>query len=636
MTAGDVRRFTGRQRAALYLAGGGACTRCGAALTPGWHGDHQLAFTAGGATDVVNGLALCPGCNTALGAHDVTGAAITGLRDWQRTALAEYETTHPVDFLAVATPGAGKTRFAATVVHRLLAAGEISRVIVVVPTQRLKTQWADAVAGYGIALEPEWANSEGALPPGFHGVVVTYAQVAALPDLFRRHTSAAPAMVVLDEIHHCGEERNWGDAIRHAFIPARRRLALSGTPFRTDNNQIPFVSYVDGVGTPDHTYDYGQAVTDGVCRPVFFPRRGGRMEWATTGGQIIRATFDDVVDQKLRNQRLNTALSLTGDWIASVLDDAHTELTELRATDPTAGGLVLAKDVEHARGIADLLRRRHGVAPVLAVSDEPGSNAAIEHFAAGDAPWIVSVRMVSEGVDVPRLRIAVFATNTITELFFRQAVGRVVRVRDGGEDETASFYIPDDARLRQFAETIRQQREHVIGADPIDAVEPPAALGSRDGAPSAGAFQPIAAEAIDAGVIAHGTVVTPVELAHAAALKARTPETAALPTVAVALLLRAHDAGRPSATAPATGQPSVPAQEPAFRRRARLRQANNTAARRLAYRLGMEFAEVNRRLNAAIGVRGIKDASLEQLERRLSAAQAWGEAGSADDVPGAR
>jgi superfamily II DNA or RNA helicase len=563
----------------------------------------------------------------------VTGAAIPGLRDWQRTALAEYETTHPADFLAVATPGAGKTRFAATVVHRLLAAGEISRVIVVVPTQRLKTQWADAVAGYGIALEPEWANSDGALPPGFHGVAVTYAQVAALPDLFRRHTSAAPTMVVLDEIHHCGEERNWGEAIRHAFTPARRRLALSGTPFRTDNNQIPFVNYVDGVGTPSRTYDYGQAVTDGVCRPVFFPCRGGRMEWATTGGQIIRATFDDVVAQKLRNQRLNTALSLTGDWIASVLDDAHTELTELRATDPAAGGLVLAKDVEHARGLAELLRRRNGVTPVLVVSDEPGANAAIEHFAAGDAPWMVSVRMVSEGVDIPRLRVAVFATNTITELFFRQAVGRVVRVRDGGEDETASFYIPDDPRLRQFAETIRQQREHVIGADPADGAEPPGDNGhAGDSAPVAGAFQPIAAEAIDAGVIVHDTVVTPAEFTHAAELKARTPEAAALPTVTVALLLRAHDAERGAAAAPAAAHPPAPGHVPAFRRRATLRQANNTAAKRLAYRLGLEFAEVNRRLNAAIGVRSIKDATLEQLERRLAAAHTGAAACGLDDA----
>jgi superfamily II DNA or RNA helicase len=620
VTAGDSRRFTGQERAALYLAGDGICARCGDALQPGWHADHQLAFTAGGPTDVVNGAALCPACNATLGAHGVDDAPISGLRAWQRVALQKYELSDPSDFLVVATPGAGKTRFAATVLRRRLDAGAVSRVVVVVPTTRLKQQWADAAAPFGIALEPNWENGDGAFPPGFHGVVVTYAQVAALPPLFRRHASSAATLVVLDEIHHCGDDRNWGDAIRQAFGPARYRVALSGTPFRTDNNQIPFVHYVDGVGTPDHTYDYGEAVADGVCRPVFFPRRGGRMEWATTGGQIVRATFDDVVDERLRNQRLSTALSLTGDWVASVLADAHAELAGLRATDPTAGGLVLAKDQDHARGIADLLRARHGVNPVLVVSDEPGANTAIEHFADGDAPWIVSVRMVSEGVDIPRLRVAVFATNTVTEMFFRQAVGRVVRVRDGGDDETAHFYIPDDPRLRQFAETIRLQREHVIGEDP--------AAGERaagdGGAPAAGAFRPIAAEAIDAGVIAHGTHLTPAELEHAAELKARTPEAAGLPTVAVALLLRAHDADREpaeGAVVPVPGAPPVPV--PAFRRRQQLRKANNTTARSVAYRLGLEFADVNRRLNAAIGVRSIKDATIEQLERRLSAAHAW-------------
>jgi superfamily II DNA or RNA helicase len=620
----DPRSFSGAQRAALYLAADGRCESCGAPLEPGWHGDHQLAFTAGGATDVVNGAALCPGCNTALGARDVEGSPITGLRGWQRAALSKYELADRADFLVVATPGAGKTRFAATVIRRRLDVGAVGRVIVIVPTTRLKRQWADAVAPLGIALEPNWENSDGALPPGFHGVVVTYAQVAAQPALLRRHISAASTLVVLDEIHHCGEDRNWGDAIRHACTPARYRLALSGTPFRTDNNQIPFVNYADGVGTPDHTYDYGEAVADGVCRPVFFPRRGGRMEWATAGGQIVQATFDDVVDERLRNQRLNTALSLTGDWMASVLDDAHAELTELRATDPTAGGLVLARDVENARGIADLLHARHGVAPMVVASDDPGANTAIEHFAAGDAPWIVAVRMVSEGVDIPRLRVAVFATNTITELFFRQAVGRIVRVRDGGEDETASFYIPDDPRLRQFAETIRQQREHVIGEDPPHPAEP-GATGAGGTPSAAGAFQPIAAEAIDAGVIAHDTHLTPAELAHAAALKARTPAAAALPTAAVALLLRAHDADRGPAepAAPAVG----PATVPAFRRRHQLRQANNTAARRLAYQLGAEFADVNRRLNAVVGVRSIKAATIEQLEQRLSAAHSWAATG---------
>ena len=609
----EPRSFTSSQRAALYLAGDGRCADCQGALEPGWHGDHQLAFAAGGATDTGNGAALCPTCNLSRGARGKDDSVLSGLRGWQQDALQSYSQQFRQDFLVVATPGAGKTRLAAAIAHRLLTCGEVSRVVVAVPTQRLKRQWADAVAPYGVQLDPNWSNADGALPPGMHGVVVTYAQMAALPDLLRRHTTAAPTLVVLDEVHHCGEERSWGDAAQRAFGPARRRLALSGTPFRSDNNAIPFIAYTDGVGTPDVVYDYGRAVHDTVCRPVFFPRRGGRMEWATTGGQIITATFDDALDPRLCNQRLNTALALTGEWLPSVLRDAHAELTDLRTTDPTAGGLVLAKDQDHARGIAALLRAQAGVEPVVVVSDEPDANTLIEQYAAGDAPWLVSVRMVSEGVDIPRLRVAVFATNTITEMFFRQAVGRVVRLRPGNVEETATVFIPDDPRLRLFAETIREQRDHVIEADAEELLTPAADGGTRPTSP----FQPIAAEATDAGVIVGSTTITTAELAHAAALKAAAPEAAGLPTATLALLLRAHDAQQQGPAGAVLMQTSAVAPVPTFRRREQLRKANSTAARRLAYREGSDFADVNRRLNSVVGITSIRHATIEQLEARL-------------------
>ncbi len=274
----EPRTFNTTQRAALYLATDGQCAACGADLEPGWHADHQLAFSAGGATDSSNGAALCPACNLSRGARGTDERPLQGLRPWQSRALGTYLSQQGEDFLVVATPGAGKTRLAAAVAHRLLTTGTVSRVVVAVPTQRLKRQWADAVAPYGVDLDPNWSNGDGALPPGFHGVVVTYAQLAALPDLLRRHVSATPTLVVLDEVHHCGDERQWGDAARHAFGPARRRLALSGTPFRSDNNAIPFITYTDGVGTPDVVYDYGRAVHDGVCRPVFF--RAAAAAWS--------------------------------------------------------------------------------------------------------------------------------------------------------------------------------------------------------------------------------------------------------------------------------------------------------------------------------------------------------------------
>ena len=348
------------------------------------------------------------------------------LRRWQQEALKRFESSSGRDFLAVATPGAGKTTFALTACARALKDGRASRVVVVAPTQHLKHQWADAAEHFGLNLEPDWASSDGALPNDMHGVVVTYQQVAASP----RALSALSkeAFGILDEIHHAADSRAWGDGIRVALGRAARRLCLSGTPFRSDQNAIPFVRYRGDDAEPDYEYGYGEALADQrVVRPVYFPRIGGRMEWSSPDGSSYSAAFDDAIGCTLSSQRLRTALSLDNDWLPSVIEQAHRQLDHIRQTDPGAGGMVIAMDQDHARAIAELFRTRFGVRATVATSDDPDASEKIGRYARGESPWIVAVRMVSEGVDIPRLRVGVYATNTSTDLFFRQAVGRLVR-----------------------------------------------------------------------------------------------------------------------------------------------------------------------------------------------------------------
>ena len=93
----------------------------------------------------------------------------------------------------------------------------------------------------GIPLDPTFRNADGATARDFRGAVVTYAQVAAAPALHRAAPPTRRTLVVLDEVHHAGDALSWGDAVREAFEPAARRLALTGTPFRSDENPIPFV-----------------------------------------------------------------------------------------------------------------------------------------------------------------------------------------------------------------------------------------------------------------------------------------------------------------------------------------------------------------------------------------------------------
>ena len=369
------------------------------------------------------------------------------------------------DFLLVATPGAGKTTYALTIAKELLTRREILAVTIVTPTEHLKYQWAQAAKRFGIAIDPSYRNAQGKAGADFQGVAVTYAQVAAHPALHRGRTENRTTLVIFDEVHHAGDALSWGDAVKEAFDPAKRRLALTGTPFRSDANPIPFVTYVpeaDGSkrSASDYVYGYGPALSDGVVRPVIFLAYSGEMHWRTRAGDEISATLGTPMTKDQIAQAWRTALDPSGDWIQRVLEAADKRLTEVRRGMPDAGGLVIASDHETARAYAALLRRISGERPAVVLSDDPTASKKISAFAQSTARWMVAVRMVSEGVDVPRLAVGVYATSVSTPLFFAQAVGRFVRARKRGE--TASVFVPSVPTLLGFAAELEAERDHVV------------------------------------------------------------------------------------------------------------------------------------------------------------------------------
>jgi superfamily II DNA or RNA helicase len=389
------------------------------------------------------------------------------LRAWQRRALSRYLATKPTDFLAVATPGAGKTTFGLRVASELLADRSIEQITVVVPTEHLKHQWANAAALAGIALDSRFSNATGQTSRDYQGVVLTYAQVAAHPFRHRTRTENRRTLVILDEIHHGGDAKSWGDAIREAFTPAVRRLALTGTPFRSDDSPIPFVTYEAGGdgfarSKADHSYGYADALADGVVRPVVFLAYSGEARWRTSAGEEFTARLGEPLTAEQTGRAWRTALDPGGDWIPAVLHAADTRLSQLRSGGLSdAGGLVIASDQTTARAYAELLTVITGTAPALVLSDDPGSSARIAAFGAGDERWMVAVRMVSEGVDVPRLAVGVYATSASTPLYFAQAIGRFVRSRRSGE--TASVFLPSVPVLLDLASQLEAQRDHVLG-----------------------------------------------------------------------------------------------------------------------------------------------------------------------------
>lgn len=387
------------------------------------------------------------------------------LRAWQADALSTYLRQGPQDFLAVATPGAGKTTYALRVATELLGRGVISAVTIVAPTEHLKTQWADAAARVGIHIDPRFSNSSARHSHEYDGVALTYAQVASRPSLHRTRTQHEPTLVILDEVHHGGDNLSWGDAIREAFEPAVRRLALTGTPFRSDTSPIPFVTYEpdrDGIrrSAADYTYGYAEALRDGVVRPVLFMAYGGAMRWRTKAGDEIAARLGEPLTKDATAHAWRTALDPKGEWVPAVLAAADKRLTEVRRGVPDAGALVIASNQTAARAYAKILEGTTGRKPTVVLSDDAGASARIEEFSASDDRWMVAVRMVSEGVDVPRLCVGVYATSTSTPLFFAQAVGRFVRARRRGE--TASVFLPSVPVILEHAARLEDERDHAL------------------------------------------------------------------------------------------------------------------------------------------------------------------------------
>lgn len=389
------------------------------------------------------------------------------LRAWQRKALVEYLRRRTEDFTAVATPGAGKTTFALRIAAELLGDGTVEAVTVVAPTEHLKNQWADAAARVGVQLDSAFRNADVHSAADFHGAVVTYAQVGMAPQVHRRRTMTRRTLVILDEIHHAGDSRSWGDGVKAAFEPAVRRLMLTGTPFRSDDNPIPFVSYErggDGLlrSRADSVYGYSDALRDGVVRPVIFLAYSGETRWRTNAGEELAARLGEPMTQDLVAQAWRTALDPAGDWMPQVLRAADARLTVLRnAGMADAGGLIIATDQQTARSYAKLIEQVSGEKAAVVLSDDLGASARIATFGASDQRWLVAVRMVSEGVDIPRLAVGVYATSASTPLYFAQAIGRFVRARRPGE--TASVFLPSVPHLLGLASEMENERDHVLG-----------------------------------------------------------------------------------------------------------------------------------------------------------------------------
>lgn len=558
------------------------------------------------------------------------------LRAWQAEALEQYLTTEPRDFLAVATPGAGKTTFALRIATELLQAGVVRRVTVVAPTEHLKHQWADAAARVGIKLDPNFKNSQGRHGHGFDGVALTYAGVASKPALHAARTTAARTLVILDEVHHGGDALSWGDAVHEAFEGATRRLSLTGTPFRSDTAQIPFVEYergVDGIrrSKADYTYGYSEALRDHVVRPVLFLTYSGSMRWRTKAGDEVSARLGEPLTKDMTAQAWRTALNPDGEWIPSVIAAADRRLTEVRRTVPDAGAMIIATDQTDARAYAGHIARLTGKSPTVVLSDDDGASARIDEFSASDDRWLVAVRMVSEGVDVPRLAVGVYATSTSTPLFFAQAIGRFVRARKRGE--TASVFLPSVAPLLALANSMEVERDHALdrpltaeeqgeGYNPEDALVAQANRAEKGSDALQGTFEALEAQAsfdrvlFDGGEFGTGADVGSDEELDFLGLPGL------LDPDQVTTLLRQRQASQQSAKR-SKAQPAEDRAEMDHRKQAELRKELAQLVGAWSRKSGQPHGAVHTELRRRCGGPEVALADPKQLEARVSMLRGW-------------
>jgi len=604
-------------------------------LTSSWHADHIEPWSYGGETDVINGQALCPICNLKKGDKTQVESK-KPLRKWQQESLERYDQHQGKAFLVEACPAAGKTRFIAEVVARELHKGKADAIVVVVPSAALRTQMADDFnSETGIQLDPKWNGDGVPLIHGeYKGAVVTYQWLANNSSLMRKWASRQFTLAVLDEVHHAQKEKAWGEALCESFDQAKVRVLLTtGTPFTTEGNPIVFVNYdvETGLALADYSINYGRAITEEenpIVRTIAFDHHHGEMVWDSEDG-IRKATFDDKLNKRDIGRRLRTAIHEEKEHIGALLRRATHKLRELRENDSDAAMLVVAQDQTHAKNLAKRMQQEFGITPIVAISEDGDAAAGkIKAFKNSEEPCIIAVDMISEGVNIPRIRVIVYATNVTTYLYFQQVLGRALRIEPGHTDHMAYVFTPSDERFLAFAAKIMKECAEALAKH--DEKRTSSDKPDQDSF----LFNPMSASFTDIVATLNGIQINANELAIAATLKASRPDLRGQGFSAQHIVLMMKALGiaftpieqNGTQDSPNVSSESQQPEKPLYEKLSDLRKDNNKLVKRLYFskKGEVEFADINIRLNATVGIRTVEKCfDPDKLQRRYALAKRW-------------
>ncbi len=394
-------------------------------------------------------------------------ASIAG-RQWQLEGLKRLHACTDASFIVHACPGAGKTRFATAASAMLSDLERIDAVVVVAPQAQVVTQWRDALgnAGFNMLIGSDvlTAASLGGAPDR-SAMVMTYQSLASgtgtpMSSVLASVCAQRKVLVILDEVHHMGENLSWGQAATTAFAEAKQRVLMSGTPFRSDDLGIPFLmKSQDGqmvLRSPDVSYEYAQAVLDDVCRPVYGHRMVATVVLQNHNPPVSVQMGSGTEGSREALEAMKVCVNIADypDYAFAVLQQAYQRLSQIRSEEQAdAGMIVVAKDQKDAMAAADLFQKVSGKPALVAISGDPDSKVRLAQFATGVQECLVNVKMASEGYDAQRIRVVVFLTNVTTRMNWLQTLGRAVRRQQpmhDGDRQDAHVYFPPVNPLEDY------------------------------------------------------------------------------------------------------------------------------------------------------------------------------------------
>ncbi|MEZ8306661.1 DEAD/DEAH box helicase [Vibrio splendidus] len=378
------------------------------------------------------------------------------LRQWQvecsEKALQKFKTNQQ-HFFCQATPGAGKTVLAATVASRLLNEGMVDLVLCFSPSLTV----SDGIKRtFSQILNCTFNGGLGSI-----GQSLTYQSIQFLNDDFWKALRNHRVFVVFDEIHHCSgsklENANvWGQQVLTKIQGlATYTLAMSGTPWRSDSLPIVMSEYSDPEGQilVDYQYTLKQAIVDKVCRSPKLVLVDNEHLSVTSNEKV--ESFSSILEMLKQTKTSYQSVIHNQDAMEYLLGLGCKKLAEIRTQSPNAGGLVVASSVQHAQTIQKILSQKYSQSVSIVTYRHEDPLAEIERYRQSGAQWIVSVGMISEGTDIPRLQVCCHMSSVKTELYFRQVLGRILRVNSTIKQQ-AWLYTFAEQSLIEFSERIEQ------------------------------------------------------------------------------------------------------------------------------------------------------------------------------------